>query len=220
MRGWSGDFIYGHLRVSYCHIAADLMYFKIKGRGRPRCKPSSTQGRTTYCVGSLTEWVTRRCSTSVLRLISQPAYFKSSPAEDMLQLLTHKKNTLGTLNIPSIHLRRHFRCRAELHTHTYTVLKVNSILQSQQTFCAIRCWDSKKCGLALRLLIVLLKGIKRCPKIYISIHLMLRIWHLFHTTLKLEEIDCFCYYTFDIDSLEEQFLARNLRLIYNIITNM
>lgn len=94
MRRWSGDFIYGYLRSSYCHIAADLMYFKIKGRERPRCKPCSTQGRTTYCVGSLPEWITGRCSTSVLRLISQPAYFKSSHAEDMLQLLTQQKTPL------------------------------------------------------------------------------------------------------------------------------
>lgn len=98
MRGWSGYFIYGYLRSSYCRIAADLMYFKIKGRERPRCKPSSTQGRTTYCVGSLPEWIKGRCSTSVLRLISQPAYLKSSHAQDMLQLLTQQKNTLGTLN--------------------------------------------------------------------------------------------------------------------------
>lgn len=94
MRGWSGDFIYGYLRISYCHIAVDLMHFKIKGRGRPRCKPSFTQGRTTYCAGSLPEWITGRCSTSVLRLISQPAYFKSSPAEDTLQLLTQQKTPL------------------------------------------------------------------------------------------------------------------------------
>lgn len=65
--------------VLEAHIASwKLIYFKIWGRNRPKGKPRSTQGGTTYCVGSLPEWITGNCSASVLRLISQPIYFKSS----------------------------------------------------------------------------------------------------------------------------------------------
>lgn len=139
---WEAVLEVSFMNMLQAHIALwELTYFKILGRNRTRCKPISTQGRSTNCLGSLPEWITGNCWVSVLMLIRPSIYFENLHAEDILLLLLilQKQAPLeqsALKYILSTHLMQHFKCRIELHNHINT--HRNLSLQSQQNFLCMR----------------------------------------------------------------------------------